>query len=461
MSEKEKLVLFLGSADREGVTAKLQAVGSMYKRKMLESSEANWKTIIKLFDEFEITSVVVKLTNTTFSILSSKSYEVLVDELLTRIAEKPNLFLAHESLITGERSKIHEESLGTLDEFDSELEEEYKYLSMHYSDLFEPPDKMIREKVVGLLEQYNIHLTPYQKNVELSLIASAFIDQNEHNLIFRMYVPSNRMWANEAEKLLQLFRDYLHKVAGLEVRQDQYRTNQGVVYEFFGEEGLNPTILPQKFNEFSSFMDTCSRDPGNAAALLKSTSLNKAEVFQLVDRYGKEARRLHIDLRQEREMKLLTIRHQLESELSEHVRTDHDWQVIDRVVDSTLPSLNSVSSAISVDQKSMVTTSQNFIVNVNPQIIDTVNGVIAQQIIGDQHLGPDAKQLLEIIDQYAGQRKTELTSALHELTDTGAKDEDRLVAKHKLKGFLLSVGGKIGDVATGVLQASIESQLGL
>jgi len=145
MSEKEKLVLFLGSADREGVTEKLQAVGSKYKRKMLESSEANWKTIIKLFDEFEITSVVVKLTNTTFSILSSKSYEVLVDELLTRIAEKPNLFLAHESLITGERSKIHEESLGALDEYDPELEEEYEYLSMHYSDLFEPPDKMIRE----------------------------------------------------------------------------------------------------------------------------------------------------------------------------------------------------------------------------------------------------------------------------------------------------------------------------
>ncbi|WP_434145083.1 hypothetical protein [Photobacterium leiognathi] len=62
------------------------------------------------------------------------------------------------------------------DEYDPELEEEYEFLSMHYSDLFEPPEKMIREKVVGLLEHYNIHLTPYQKNVELSLIASAFIE---------------------------------------------------------------------------------------------------------------------------------------------------------------------------------------------------------------------------------------------------------------------------------------------
>jgi len=219
MSNKEKLVLFLGSADREGVTAKLQAVGTKYKRKMLESSISNWKTIIDIFEKNDVTSVVVKLTNTTFSIFSSDEYSELVDILLEKISEKPNLFLAHESLITGKKSKAYEEEAPALNDFDPELKDEYAYLSSHYSSLFEPPEESIRTNVLELLEKHNIEIIPYQKNVELSLIASSFVDQNEHNLIFRIYIPSERMWANEAEKLLQLFRDYLHKVAGVEVKQ--------------------------------------------------------------------------------------------------------------------------------------------------------------------------------------------------------------------------------------------------
>ncbi|MDZ4058265.1 MAG: hypothetical protein U1D69_15135, partial [Polynucleobacter sp.] len=65
MLEKQKIVLFLGNADREGVTAKLKAVGTLYKRKMLESSPENWQKIVDIFNDFEVTSVVVKLTNTS------------------------------------------------------------------------------------------------------------------------------------------------------------------------------------------------------------------------------------------------------------------------------------------------------------------------------------------------------------------------------------------------------------
>ena len=252
----------------------------------------------------------------------------------------------------------------------------------------------------------------------------------------------------------------MHKVSGLEVKQDKYNTNQGIVYEFFGQEGLSSATLSEKFNEFSNFMDVCSTDTDKASALLESKSLNKLEVFKIVERYSKEARRLHVDLKQEREIKILTIRHQLESELAEYVRTEHDWQIINRIVDSTVPQLNSVGSTISIGRNATLS-NQNLTINVNPQIIGTINGVVAQQINGDQHLGTDAKKLLEIIDQYAERQKAELTSALYELTDKGVKESDRVLAKSKLKGFLLSIGSKIGDVAAGVLQTYIERQIGL
>ncbi|MBH0017345.1 hypothetical protein [Pseudoalteromonas sp. NGC95] len=459
--EKEKIVLFLGHADREGVTAKLKAVGTRYKRKMLESTTDNWKTIISFFDQYEVTSVVVKMTNTAFGIFVAPHYGSLVNDLLTRVSKVPNLFLAHESLITGIDSYEQNQRDQKLDDFDPDLEPEYEYMDSFYDGLFTPPDSDTRTSVISLLENYGLTLIPYKKNVELSLLASSFIDQNESNLIFRIYIPAERMWANEAEKLLLLFREYLQKASHLDVRQEQYSTKQGVVHEFYSGDSIDPSILPKEFEEFSTFMDTCVSNPDSASALLVSKNMSSMEVIKIVERYSKEARRLHIDLKQEREMKSLTIKHRLESELGEFVRTDEDWASINTLVDSAIPKFNGIDSALLIDRSSLIPVQNNLTVNIKPQIIESVNGVVAQEIIGDQHLGTDAKQLLELIEKFADKNKTELASAVHELVDVSSKKEDRLNAKQKLKGFLLTAGGKAGEVATGLLQTFIENQIGL
>jgi len=470
MHNKPKIVLFLGKADTEGVTIRLKAVGALYKRKMLESRVENWEKIIEIFNEFNVSSVIVKLTSATFRILCQEQYSKVRENLLTLIASKPNLFLGHESLLMEQDEEENQETKEEVqidginpELIDPELAENYEYglYDYDYIDFFDPLSTEVIREVTGLLATHGITIIPYNKNVELVVIASKFVEQNDSNLIFRIYVPSERMWANEAEKLLQLFREYLHKVSGLNVRQEQHRTNQGVVYEFFGGDGVEPTILPQKFNEFSSFMEMCVSNPEHAQLLLESTHLNKAEVFNLVERYSREARRLHVDIKQERERKLLAIRHILESELSEYVRTERDWEIIGKIIDGSVPAVTGISSALSIDRRQLPETNSNITINVNPQIIGTINGVVAQQILGDQHLGTDAKQLLELIDKYAETNKATLTSAVHELSDESAAPEDKLTAKHKLKGFLYSAAGKIGNIALDVAQKYIERQAGL
>ena len=75
---------------------------------------------------------------------------------------------------------------------------------------------------------------------------------------------------------------------------------------------------------------------------------------------------------------------------------------------------------------------------------------------------PEAKELLKVIEDHSTEEdKSELTSAVHELTDPSVKETDRITAKHKLKSFIISAGPKIGDVATGVFQTFLESQIGL
>ena len=131
MSKKPKIVLFLGNADSEGVTAKLKTVGTLYKRKMLESRPENWRKIISIFQEYDVSCVVVKLTNTTFHVLCRDSYKEIRKELLELIASKPNLFLAHESLLTGEQTNVHADYIAHINDYDPELTEDYAVSYTH------------------------------------------------------------------------------------------------------------------------------------------------------------------------------------------------------------------------------------------------------------------------------------------------------------------------------------------
>lgn len=469
MNKQEKIILFLGNADSDASTAKLKATNKLYKRKMLESGIDNWTSIIKVFDDYDVTCVVTKLTKASFEVLASKDYLDVVDDLLTKVSQVPNLIMAHESLLKGIRPAPYKEDRKKRNKNNENYEEYYEesyeeylgYVESDFNGIFSPPSAEIIESVKNILNKYNLTPIPYSKNAELSTVTSSFIEQNEHNLIFRVYVPSERIWASEAEKLLQLFRDYLQQASGLSARHDQYKTNNGVVHEFYGDDEIASSSLAEKFNEFSTFMDTCVSDPEMAEKSLVLSSLNNREVSDLVSKYSKEARRLHIDLKHERERKLLNIRHNLEADLSEFVNDAKDWEVLYEIVENNIPPIVGVSSALlSSVRNAPIAPSQN--IYINPQIIETVNGIVAKEISGTVNLAPEAKQLLSLIEQHSEEKaKSDLTSAVHELTDEQVKEKDRMTAKQKLKGFLISAGNKIGDVSVGVLQTYVESQIGL
>ena len=52
-------------------------------------------------------------------------------------------------------------------------------------------------------------------------------DITDPNLLFRVYIPSERLYAAEAGRLLDLFRDWLATTRGHGIRQSGYRTASG------------------------------------------------------------------------------------------------------------------------------------------------------------------------------------------------------------------------------------------
>lgn len=358
------------------------------------------------------------------------------DILFDRIEKSPNQFFIFEDLLHGEQT--------------DKFREQYKP--------YPPPD--ITAAAIAWMRSKNIQIIPYKRNAEVTVLAEAFLVDIERNLIFRLYVPSGRIWSNEADKFLQLFRDYLSKVDKLTVRLDQRRTDLGVIYEFHGEMPADGVQLSSEFQNFSKLMDLCALDAKAASNLLSTKKLNPMEIAAIVSRYSKEAKRLQLDIKQESEAKSLSIRHRLEAELLDLDPSEQDWQQINSLIDQVMPrpGMHLLSSPLS---SSHITAGGNVTLNIKPQFIQAVNNVVAQEIYGNQHFSQEHHQMIELIGQHGGNQKETLETAVHEIADKSGKHIDKLRASQVIKGFLIEVAKKTGDLGIGILQTYIEKQLGL
>jgi hypothetical protein len=431
------LVLLLGNIGHEGVVSSLSAARRQYKRKMLDSSPTNWASIIEYFTTFKVTAVLVKLMPHTFRLLSLEEYATVRNKLFSLVATVPNIVFVYEDILTGKQ-----------------LQDDWK----------EPyPASELLDSIFAWFNSIGIELTPYKKNAEVTVLSESFLIDTEKNLIFRLYIPNGRIWSNEADRLLQLFRDYLGRVNHLTTRLDQRRTDHGIIYEFHGDTSHGETGLNTEFEEFSRFMDLCASNSNAAEALLTTKEINHKEIIDIVARYSKEAKRLQVDLKHERERKFLAIHQRLESELVDSAPTATDWKAIESFINAAIPYSGEMFSLISHKPApgSFIATDGNLTVNVRPQIFQSVNGIVAQEIYGDQHLSQNDQQILSLIRAHGGGKVRELESAVHELADDSAPQTDRLGAKQKLKKFLIEVGKRTADVAAGVLQTYVESKLGL
>jgi hypothetical protein len=434
------LVLLLGWVDHEGIVSSLKASGRQYKKKLLDSLPKNWESTVDLFTQFKVTAVVGKIPAHVLRLVTDERYRDVRERLFSAIGAVPNQIFMFEDILEGEQK--------------DRFREEYSPY----------PAKEVMEAAIAFLRDRGVHILPYTTRAEVTVLAEAFLDDVDKNLIFRMYVPTGRLWAAEADRFLQLFQDYLTRVERLEVRLDQNRTEHGVVYEFHGHPPAGQSNLESDFQEFSRIMGLFEAEPDAAAKLLAEKGPNAREIARLLSKYSKEAKRLQLDIRHEAESKSVSIRHRLESELLDLDPTPQEWEQIQALVNGAIPHRPTVSGdvvALGSATALVATGSVQITYNVRPQFIGTVNGVIAEEINGNQHFEPEHHQLMQLIARHGTDRSKELETAVYEIADKGVEKVGRLRAKQKLMAFLVEFGKKTGDVAFGVLQTYIEKQLGL
>jgi transcriptional regulator with XRE-family HTH domain len=282
-------------------------------------------------------------------------------------------------------------------------------------------------------------------------------------LLFRIYIPSGRLYAAEAHRLLPLFREWLIATGGWRVQQISYRTASGEMYEFYIDSSFSHIDPREGFDAFTRFLGLCVNDPATAVESLSSISLERQASEDLVARFGREARGLEIELRHERERRIMTLRHSLEEELV-YGAADF-WQIssgdINRLLQRLIPGPSAPESFSLLAAPWTIQPNTTVTMNINQQVISAVESTIIQNIEGTLHLGPQAKELLELIDRFGGSEQAELQSAVHELEDAAAPSAARSAAKRRLKKFLLHLADTVKDVGVDLLEKYLESKAGL
>lgn len=278
---------------------------------------------------------------------------------------------------------------------------------------------------------------------------------DKRDLLFRVYIPNDRLYASETDRLVSLFHNWLSNTGRNDVRLVRHQTPSGHTYEFFGGASLNGGELFKEFNDFSKFLDMCVQIPSSAAITLTQAGVKLEDAQVMVARYGKEARRLQLDLDHQRESRILAIRHSLESELVDIAIDADQWTHITELIDSLVPKIANLAP---ISLPALPHTTLPGSVIINQQIINAVESTVIPSVNGTTNFGIQAKELFALVQQFGGKERIELESAIHELDDPVAPRNNRLWAKERLKNFLWQLGGKVEDAALAALMKYLETK---
>jgi hypothetical protein len=186
--------------------------------------------------------------------------------------------------------------------------------------------------------------------------------------------------------------------------------------------------------------------------MLVGLGVEPSQADGLVHRYARDARRVLLDARHERDRKLLAIQQRLESELS-----DADLVVSARDLSILVQSL------VPTQPLSLTTGSESSrppTVVVNHQVIEHVEGVVAQTLHGDVRYGTPADDLLRLISELGGLESFALEDATRQLADPGAPTSTRVTARHRVKSFLVRNANRIESSIYQVVWNWAEGQFG-
>lgn len=434
-----KHALILENIDRGSTDSFLRASEFSIKRKILNSSTKNWESIIQILkeDKKKETIVVAKFTEAILELLIDDDYKKVSKVLFKRFLERKHIIFIYSDNYHGYFN--FRDGYAEPDEVKNQKIE------------FSKPLKKLVKKLISL----NLNIITYETLADLEISSQSFIENIAQGLLLKFYIPNDNFGSIELDKFIILFKNFISSVSDIPIRIHQNRTSQGVTCTLYSESNeITHDEIYSMFDDFTKFMELCVNDPDKASELLEFKNIPKDKIASLISRHVKEAKRIILDLKQDKERRILQARQNLESELlEEHISLPKLTETLELVA----PKAVGIKDIIS---QSKIKT---FNLNINPQIIDKVEGAVAKEFYGNINITKEDEQLQAIIDKFSesSAQKAELNSAINEMNDKEIAVKDKKFAASKLKNFVIKYGEKIGDVGFSLLTKYLETKLGM
>ena len=457
---KKKIALILDNIDRGTIQTTLQTNGYQKKLKILNSSVKNWESICEFIDDNSNEDIIIigKFTEHTLFRMCLPQYEKVVNDLIKRLTEVKHLIFIYKANVLGEFSYFSDTEF-ELPQIDNE-DDYFKYYSSNVKNWLSYNDVTMSEaeyinKVQRFIKRINndLKILPYEKLIDVEVSGQNFIENIAEGLLFRIYIPNDRIWSSEFSKFFGLFRDYTSSVANEELKISQDKTDLGIICSIYSINKIPKETINKLYKDFTTFMDLCATNPDEAEKILDSLNFDDSKKRTILTKYIKESQRLSLDLKQEKERKILEIKHRLQNEINE-LEIDENLQ---NYIENSFPNnLNKMinNSPLNIDKQNIF---------INSQIIQKVEGIVANEINGNIEFDFEEKQIENLIEKYSADitEKTELTNSLYELKDNSISKEIKRTSWQKLYGFIAKVGDKVGDVGVALLTKYLEQKIGL
>lgn len=462
-----KKALLLDSVDRGTIQTVLQTNGYYRHTKLPNSSPANWKKICDFIEDDGKNELITigKLTEHTLFRMALPEYEDVVERLIQILKNKKHLLFIYKDNLFGNFThfvNINEEFENkNFPEITIELMRQNKAPNSVkiwlYRHSVESTEEEFLEKVKNLITRLNndLKVLPYEKLIDIEIAGQNFIENIAEGLIFRIYIPNERIWSNEFTKFINLFRDYSSTFANEELKILQNKTDLGVVCSIYSNSNIPSDKISELYKDFTTFMELCAKNPDEAENLIKNfSSIEEVKKRGILTKYIKESQRLLLDIKQDKEVKLLNIQHRIQNEINEIEIDDNIKNYIE----------NSISDNVSLENltnPSNVIQTQN--IYINSQIIEKIDGIVVNELNGNINFSNEDIHLQKLIEKYVSEitEKTELKNSLFELKDSNSTKEAKRASWQKLYGFIGKVADKVGDVGVSLLTKYLEQQIGI
>ncbi|MEV8369062.1 hypothetical protein [Microbacterium sp. NPDC064584] len=173
-------------------------------------------------------------------------------------------------------------------------------------------------------------------------------------------------------------------------------------------------------------------DPDAASRMLLDLGVARERANGVVAHYASNARRVLVDTKHTQERLILEIQQQLESELIDELPNVYSAELGALFRQLAPDSPFAASSAT----RSLAAGHGGSTPVVNVQVIERVEGIVAQNVNGLVTEGTPVAELIEIVRQFGGDAAEDLEFKARELADSGAPHRARLRARQALKTLL-------------------------